>query len=177
MKKRKLIADIIGVLIAFLVIEESLRFLTSDFTISLIPGWHTTIYPRKWLLAVATIVLLGLTYLISKLVIFTRRISLKIIDRLLKPEKTNSKWKISKLWNCLKYIKGDILQIGFNPIVNKDTCIIEKQYRHPRIKNQKSVGRQKTNEYGFIKNWKHQLENKNTTPQQTIYAIKKRRIL
>jgi hypothetical protein len=82
MKKRKLIADITSVLIAFLVIEESLRFLTSDFTTSLIPGWHTTLYPRNWSLPIAAAVLLALTYLVYRLVIFLRRITRKIMERL-----------------------------------------------------------------------------------------------
>jgi hypothetical protein len=84
MNKRKLIADITSVLIAFLVIEESIRFLTSDFTTSLIPGWHTTAYPKNWFLPIAATVLLALTYLVYRLVIFVRRITLKIMERFVK---------------------------------------------------------------------------------------------
>jgi hypothetical protein len=82
MNKRKIIADIISVLIALLVIVEVIRFLTSDFTRSLVPGWHTTAYPKNWFFPIAAAVLLALTYLVYRLVIFLRRVTRKIMEHL-----------------------------------------------------------------------------------------------
>lgn len=53
---KKTILNIVSILVFILLLRELLRFFSGDFVSSIIPGWHTTIYPTEWLLTIGAFV-------------------------------------------------------------------------------------------------------------------------
>jgi hypothetical protein len=63
-KKEKIILGTLGGLITTLVVYVTVRLGTSDTAYSIVPGWHTTIYPSETTWTVLTIVILIMSLLV-----------------------------------------------------------------------------------------------------------------
>jgi hypothetical protein len=62
----------IGGVITTLVVYVAIRLATNDAAFSMLPGWHTTIYPPEITWAILTVLILGMSlsvYLIFKMTI------------------------------------------------------------------------------------------------------------
>ncbi len=55
---KKIIATLGSLLISFLLIRELLRFLSSDFAASILPGWNSQISSIEWELSIGAAILL-----------------------------------------------------------------------------------------------------------------------
>ena len=70
-KREKIILLTLGGLITTLVVYVTVRLGTSDAAFSIVPGWHTTIYPPEITWTILTIVILVtslLVYLIFRVI-------------------------------------------------------------------------------------------------------------
>lgn len=57
-KREKIILLTLGGIITTLIFYVAVRLWTSDAALSVVPGWHTTIYPPKIMWAILTIIIL-----------------------------------------------------------------------------------------------------------------------
>src|SRR6187551_205956 len=63
-KKDKIILLTLGGLITTLVVYVTVRLVTSDAAFSIVPGWHTTIYPPEITWTILTIIILVTSLLV-----------------------------------------------------------------------------------------------------------------
>ena len=61
----------IALIFTLIILREILRQMSGDYTTSVIPGWHTTVYPTEWILTMVAILILlvsGITMSLFKLI-------------------------------------------------------------------------------------------------------------
>lgn len=67
----KTFSNLVSGILTLVVLFGLIRFLTSDFVASIIPGWHTIIYtknPTALIILIAFLGVLGISYLIFLLI-------------------------------------------------------------------------------------------------------------
>ena len=89
MRRKRILTIIIGCLLTFLTTRTLIAMLAGDFAYSVIPGWHTVIYPPEMTLTVLTGILLGLTLIVVGIYKAVSILISLIFDRIEKG--TNSK--------------------------------------------------------------------------------------
>ncbi len=67
-KKEKSILLILGGLITMLIVYVMVRLKTNDAAFSIVPGWHTTIYPPEITWSIFTVIILIL-FLVGYLIL------------------------------------------------------------------------------------------------------------
>lgn len=63
-KRENVILLTAGGLITTLIVYVTIRLWTSDVAFSLVPGWHTTIYPPEITWSILTVLVLGTTSIV-----------------------------------------------------------------------------------------------------------------
>jgi hypothetical protein len=93
---KRFVPVLIASFLTFLITRLALAFLAGDFAYSVIPGWHTIIYPPEMTLTVLTLILLSLTLSIAGLFKLMTKLILIIFKRVTKDQRANN---ISSLKN------------------------------------------------------------------------------